>query len=139
MAHMTPAEAEGILADNFAEWVRDLDLAITGIDDHGAHMTIAFSPRLCRVGGIVCGQALIAAADTAMVIALAAIMGGLRPLTTVDLTISYMRPILDEDVRLSAHVKRLGRSLAFCTTDIEGERSAKPAAFATGTYAILTQ
>ncbi len=137
MTHMTPAEAEGILNDNFAQWVRDLDLTITGIDDHGLHMTIAFSPRLCRIGGIVCGQALIAAADTAMVIALAAGMGGMRPMTTVDLTINYMRPILDEDVRLAAHVKRLGRSLAFCTTDIEGAKTAKPAAFATGTYAIL--
>jgi len=134
---MTPAEAEGILSDNFAQWVRDLDLEIIGIDDHGLYMTIALSPRLCRIGGIVCGQALIAAADTAMVIALAATMGGMRPLTTVDLTINYMRPIRDEDVRLHAHVKRLGRSLAFCTTDIEGVRTAKPAAFATGTYAIL--
>ncbi len=139
MAHMTPAEAEVILKDNFADWVRDLDLAITAIDDMGLSLTIAFSPRLCRIGGIVCGQALIAAADTAMVIALAAAMGGMRAMTTVDLTINYMRPILDEDVRIAARVRRLGRSLAFCTTDIEGERSAKPAAFATGTYAILTQ
>ncbi len=137
MAHMTPAQAESILNDNFADWVRDLDLAVTAIGDEGLAMQIAFSPRLCRVGGIVCGQALIAAADTAMVIGLAAAMGGMRPMTTVDLTINYMRPILDEDVRLSARVKRLGRSLAFCTTDIEGATTAKPAAFATGTYAIL--
>jgi uncharacterized protein (TIGR00369 family) len=137
MAKMTAAEAETVLRENFAEWVRDLDLAVTAIPDGGLTMTVAFSPRLCRIGGIVCGQALIAAADTAMVIALAAAMGGMRAMTTVDLTINYMRPILSEDVVVMARVKRLGRSLAFCTTDIEGAKSAKPAAFATGTYALL--
>ena len=139
MAHMTPAEAETILKDHFADWVRDLDLAIIDVDATCLGMSIAFSPRLCRTGGIVCGQALIAAADTAMVIGLAAALGGVRTMTTVDLTINFMRPIKGEDVRLRAAVRRLGRSLAFCTTDIEGARSARPAAFATGTYAILAE
>jgi uncharacterized protein (TIGR00369 family) len=100
-------------------------------------MRIAFAPRLCRIGGIVCGQALIAAADTAMVLALVSAQGGMRPMTTVDLTINFMRPIKDEDVCLTAAVKRLGKTLAFCTTEVAGAATAKPAAFATGTYAIL--
>jgi uncharacterized protein (TIGR00369 family) len=137
MTAITIEEAHEILEANFADWVRDLDLIVdeTGVDR--LVMRIAFSPKLCRIGGIVCGQALIAAADTAMVIALASAQGGMRPMTTVDLTINFMRPIRDEDVRLTAVVKRLGKSLAFCTTDIEGSATAKPAAFATGTYAIL--
>lgn len=137
MNALTPADAATILEDNFADWVRDLDLAITALDAETLTMTIAFSPRLCRVGGIVCGQALVAAADTAMVLGLAAALGGMRPMTTVDLAINYLRPIKDEDVRLTARVKRLGKTLAFSTTDIEGVVTAKPAAFATGTYALL--
>lgn len=137
MSSITIDEAHAILEANFAQWVRDLDLTVeeTGLDH--AVMRIAFSPGLCRVGGIVCGQALTSAADTAMVIALASAQGGMRPMTTVDLTINFMRPINGEDVRLIATVKRLGKTLAFCTTDIAGTVTDKPAAFATGTYAIL--
>ena len=137
MAAISIEDAHAILNENFAEWVRDLDLSVLETGPDRVLMSIAFSPRLCRVGGIVCGQALVAAADTAMVIALASAQGGMRPMTTVDLTINFMRPIKDEDVRLEATVKRLGRTLAFCTTDIKGSATAKPAAFATGTYAIL--
>ena len=41
------------------------------------------------------------------------------------------------DAVLEARVMRLGRTLAFCTTEIREAGSDKPAAFATGTYAIL--
>jgi uncharacterized protein (TIGR00369 family) len=137
MAAITIDEAHAILEANFADWVRDLDLTVEETGPERTVMRIAFAPKLCRIGGIVCGQALIAAADTAMVLALASARGGMRPMTTVDLTINFMRPIKDEDVRLSAAVKRLGKTLAFCTTEIAGTATGKPAAFATGTYAIL--
>jgi uncharacterized protein (TIGR00369 family) len=134
---ITQAEATAILEENFAEWVRDLGLEVEATGDDHVRLRVAFSPKLCRVGGIVCGQALISAADTAMVLALASALGGLKPLTTVDLTINYMRPIKDEDTRVTATIKRLGKTLAFCTADIAGKQSEKLAAFATGTYAIL--
>jgi uncharacterized protein (TIGR00369 family) len=137
MTAITIEEAHSILEANFAEWVRDLDLTIEEAGPERLVMRIAFAPRLCRIGGIVCGQALIAAADTAMVLALVSAQGGMRPMTTVDLTINFMRPIKDEDVCLTAAVKRLGKTLAFCTTEVAGRETGKPAAFATGTYAIL--
>ena len=137
MTAITIEEAHSILEANFAEWVRDLDLTIEEAGPERLVMRIAFAPRLCRIGGIVCGQALIAAADTAMVLALVSAQGGMRPMTTVDLTINFMRPIKDEDVCLTAAVKRFGKTLAFCTTEVAGSETGKPAAFATGTYAIL--
>jgi uncharacterized protein (TIGR00369 family) len=130
-------ETQAILQENFADWVRAGGLIVEATADDGATLRIRFSPDLCRVGGILCGQAMISAADTAMVLALASAQGGLKPMTTVDLTINYMRPVKDEDARVVATVKRLGRTLAFCTAEMSGVRTAKPAAFATGTYAIL--
>ena len=50
-----------------------------------------FSERLCRNGGIVSGQALMAFADTAMVIANVAANRRYRPMTTVDQTTHFMR------------------------------------------------
>ena len=130
-------EAARILDDNFAAWVRAGGIEVEATADDGATLIIRFSSDLCRVGGILCGQAMISAADTAMVIALASAQGGMRPMTTVDLTVNYMRPVKDEDARVAATVKRLGRTLAFCTAEIAGVATGKPAAFATGTYAIL--
>jgi hypothetical protein len=77
------AEARRVLGDVFAPWVQDLGLSIGSIEcapppgavadwQPGAILRMAFSERLCRNGGIVCGQALMALADTSMVIAILA-------------------------------------------------------------------
>jgi len=43
----------------------------------------------------------------------------------------------DHDALLEAKVMRLGRTLAFCTCEVREAGGTKPAAFSTGTYAIL--
>lgn len=97
-------EARRVLRDVFAPWVQDLKLSIEGIDHKpppgaaadwqpGAILRMPFSERLCRNGGIVCGQALMAFADTAMVIANLAVNRGYRPMTTVDQTTHFMRAV----------------------------------------------
>jgi uncharacterized protein (TIGR00369 family) len=137
-AALTVGEANAILADNFAAWVQALGIRVEAVDAAGqATLRIPFADDLCRVGGIMCGQALASGADTAMVLALAAAMGGLKPCTTVDLTMNFMRAVTKADAVLEAKVMRLGRTLAFCTAEIREAGSDKPAAFATGTYAIL--
>lgn len=137
MTPLSPAGANAILRENFAPWVLALGITAEATRAESATLRIPFSDQLCRVGGIMCGQALLTGADTAMVIALAAASGGLKPCTTVDLTINYMRPITRADALLEAKVMRLGKTLAFCTCEIREDGSGKPAAFATGTYAIL--
>jgi uncharacterized protein (TIGR00369 family) len=134
---LTLDEVRAVLADNFAPWVLSLGIAADRVTADGAVLRIPFDERLCRVGGILCGQALASGADTAMVISLAVVAGGLKPLTTVDLTINFMRPITRTDAVLEARVMRLGKSLAFCTCEIREAGSARPAAFSTGTYAML--
>ncbi len=134
---MSPDEANAILEQNFAPWVKALGIGADAVGADTATLRIPFSAELCRVGGIMCGQSLASGADTAMVIALAAAMGGLKPCTTVDLTINFMRPITGKDALLAARVMRLGKTLAFCTCEISEAGAVKPAAFSTGTYAIL--
>jgi uncharacterized protein (TIGR00369 family) len=131
------AAADAILADNFAAWVMATGIKAEAAGTDTATLRIPFSDQLCRVGGILCGQALLTGADTAMVIALASASGGFRPCTTVDLTINYMRPITRADAILAAKVMRLGKTLAFCTCEIGEAGGSNPAAFSTGTYALL--
>ena len=88
------AQARRVLREAFAPWVLDLGLSIERVDcdppaaaedwQPGAILRMAFSERLCRHGGVICGQALMALADTAMVIAMVAANRGYRPMTTVD-------------------------------------------------------
>ena len=136
-ATFTIDDANALLAANFAPWVRATGLTVEAVSSDSLMMRIPFSDQLCRVGGIMSGQTLITGADTAMVLATAAAMGANRKLVaTVDLTINYMRPVTKADAVLVAKVIRLGRTLAFCTTDIKEVGSDKPSAFATGTFAV---
>lgn len=128
--------AEAVLKRDFAPWVQDLGLTVAAVGRDGATLHMAAGPRVARAGGIVCGQALMALADTAMVFAVAAASGGYRPMTTVGQTISFMKPAAGERVVAEAKVMRLGKTLAF------GEIALKDAAgalvaHATATYAIL--
>ena len=137
MAVFTVEQANASLAQNFAPWVLASGITAEAVGAEGASLRIPFSEQLCRIGGILCGQALLTGADSAMVIALAAVSGGFKPCTTVDLTINFMRPIAKADAVLQAKVMRLGKTLAFCTCEIGEAGGTKPAAFSTGTYAIL--
>jgi hypothetical protein len=84
-------EAGRVLGEVFAPWVRGS--RAVGRGDRmrpaarrgrrlapGAILRMAFSERLCRHGGILCGQALMALADTSMVIAILAANRGYRPM-----------------------------------------------------------
>jgi uncharacterized protein (TIGR00369 family) len=137
MTTLSTAQADAILAENFAPWVLATGVRTDATTKDSATLRIPFSDQFCRIGGIMSGQTLVTGADTAMVIALAAANGGFKPCTTVDLSINYLRPVTKADAVMVAKVIRLGRTLAFCTCEISEAGSDKPAAFATGTYAIL--
>ena len=131
------ALAQGWLADLFAPWVQALRLAPIRVVPGEATLRLPFDPALARVGGTVCGQALMAAADTAMVIAVASQLGEFRPMTTVSQTTSFMRPVADSDVIVTARVLKPGRTLTFGEIEMAGERDGKLAAHVTTTYALL--
>jgi len=137
MAILSAEQVNAILTENFAPWVRATGITPEAIGVDKAIMRMPLSDHLCRSGGNLCGQALVTCTDTAMVIALAAFNGGFKPCATVDLTINYMRPITKADALLEAKVMRLGKTLAFCTCEVREVGGEKPAAFSTGTYAIL--
>lgn len=110
---MTNEDAQALLAELFAPWVQDLGLRVVRAGAEATELVLPFDARLCRAGGTICGQALMAAADTAMVIAIAARLGGFRPMTTVGLTTTFMRPVAAGDLRIVAVVLKPGRSLVF--------------------------
>jgi uncharacterized protein (TIGR00369 family) len=134
---LTVEQANQILEQNFAAWVLDLKPNVEAVEKVSARLRVPYTERLVRVGGTICGQALMSFADTAMVIAVSAASGGFRPMTTVGQTISFMRPIANADVIAEARVLRLGKTLAFGEVDLRGADRDDLAAHVTTTYAIL--
>ena len=141
-------EARRLLGDLIAPWVQDLKLTIEGIDFNppanaaadwqpGAILRMPFSERLCRNGGIVCGQALMAFADTAMVIANFTANRGYRPMTTVDQTTHFMRAAAASDVLADARVVRMGRTMSFGRVTLSSASDNKPVAIVSSAFAML--
>ena len=139
-------EARRVLGEVFAPWVLDLDVSIERFDfsppadaadwQPGAILRMPFSERLCRNGGVVCGQALMAFADTAMVIANLAANRGYRSMTTVDQTTHFMRAATG-DVLADARVVRLGRTMSFGRVTLVGATDNKPVAMVSSAFAML--
>ena len=128
------AELENVLAEKFAHWVRDLDLTVAGSDASHVELIMHPSAKLEREGGIVSGQALMAAADTAMALLLISLLK--RPCATVDMNTSFLRPAAGSDLSVRAEIVRLGRSLAFVRAALTAVDGGKLVATATATYAV---
>jgi uncharacterized protein (TIGR00369 family) len=134
---MTTAEADKILNDNFAPWVLQLGLTVESLGVDRAALRLPWSARLAREGGALSGQALMAAADTATVLAVSAARGGYGPMTTVQQSTSFQRAVTGADVLIEAVLTKLGRRMAFADITMTDKGSGRIAARASTVYALL--
>lgn len=134
---MTTTEADKILADNFAPWVLELGLRVEALGEDRARLRLPWSERLSREGGGLSGQALMAAADTATVIAVSAARGTYGPMTTVQQSTSFQRAVTGSDVLIEAVVTKLGRRMAFADITMTDAQSGQIASRASTVYALL--
>jgi uncharacterized protein (TIGR00369 family) len=122
----------------FAPWVRELDLRV--LEARAGEVTLALpvTDKHVHEGGVLCGQTMMAACDTAMVLAVMTKLGGFKPMTTVQLQTSFLRPVSGGSgaVRVVARVLRMGRSLVFGEMQVISAAD-ELAAHATTTYALL--
>lgn len=135
---MTALEAQGILRENFAPWVQALGLVVETCDASEVRLRLPFSQSLVRVGGTICGQALMSAADTAMVIAICGSLGGFRPMATVSQNSSFMRAVAASDVEVVARVLKPGRTLVFGEVSMRAFGEERLAAHVTTTYMLAS-
>lgn len=129
-------QAQSWLDDLFAPWVKALHLRPERVMPGEVTLRLPFDPNLCREGGTLCGQSLMSAADTAMVIAISAHEGRFRPMTTVSQSTSFLRAVSGGDVLVTARVLKPGRTLTFGEIELTGP-DGKLAAHVTTTYAML--
>ena len=126
------------LSHVFAPWVRELDLRV--LEARAGEVTLALpvTSRHVHEGGVLCGQTMMAACDTAMVLAVMTKLGGFKPMTTVQLQTSFLRPVSGQSgaARVVARVLRMGRTLVFGEIQVVTADD-ELAAHATTTYALL--
>ncbi|MDM7951155.1 PaaI family thioesterase [Hydrogenophaga sp.] len=134
---VTKQTLESLLKDWFAPWVQALDLRVESFEIGAVSLRLPQQAALSRIGGMVCGQALMSAADTAMVLAIVTHLGSERPMTTVQLNTSFLKPLSNQDALVTARVIRAGKSLVFGEIDIVAASDGKSVCRASTTYALL--
>jgi uncharacterized protein (TIGR00369 family) len=127
-----------ILGTVVAPWVAELGLQLQQARPGEVELSLPVTAQHVHGGGVLCGQSMMAAADTAMILAVCTHLGGFKPMTTVQLQTSFLRPVPGDagTARVIARVLRMGRKLVFGEVHISDARG-ELAAHATTTYAIL--
>src|SRR5512133_2027440 len=110
----------GILGTVVAPWVAELDLQLQQATTGEVVLALPVAPKHVHAGGVLCGQSMMAAADTAMILAICTHLGTFQPMTTVQLQTSFLRPIPGNagTAKVVARVLRMGRKLVFGEIEI---------------------
>lgn len=134
---MDTRQLQTALTDYYAPWIQALQLEVVAHDAHQGTLRLPHSDTLARTGGMVCGQAMMAAADTAMALAVFSHFGQFRPCTTVQMSGSFLKSLSGQDGLVEARLLRVGKSLAFGEIDIRSASDGKSVCRASTTYALL--
>ena len=132
-----PNEAQKLLTTVTAPWIQDLDLQVNSISDIKCKFTLNYSKKLVRAGDIICGQAIVSAADTAMIVAVISALGKYQEITTVDISCKYLRPLLRGGGEVETEILKLGKRLVVGRIIVNDIESDKLAAEISCTYARL--
>jgi uncharacterized protein (TIGR00369 family) len=129
---------ERAMVEVFSPYVRLLDLRLLEARPGEVVLELPVVPLHVHGGGVLCGQSMMAAADSAMVLAVMSRLGGFRPMTTVQLQTSFLKPIAGNAgaAKVIATVLRMGKNLVFGEVRLLTP-SGDLAAHATTTYALL--
>ena len=136
-----------LMTEIFPQWVQDLALLIESVEtvrppgalpdwQPGAIVRLPYSTKLCSDGAVVCTQALMALADTAMVLACSAAWNGYRLMTSIDQTTHFLRPV-NFDVVADARVVRIGRNTSFGRVMLLNAADRRPIGMMASAYAML--
>jgi acyl-coenzyme A thioesterase PaaI-like protein len=145
--HVFGIDAAGILlAEILPPWLLDLNLLVESVEagrpsgapadwQPGVVIRLPFATKLSR-DGLLCPQALMAVADTAMTLACAAAWNGHRPTSVIDQTMHFLRPV-NFDVLADARIMRIGRTTSFGRVVLSSAIDRRPVAMVSSAYAML--
>ena len=114
-----------------------LGIEVDSVEPGHAVLSMKLRDDLMRNHGIAHGGAIATLIDSAMAIAIMALLEENERTVTVDLTIHYLRPISEGTTRASARVVRAGRRVITVSAELF-DHNEKLSATAISTYLRLT-
>lgn len=131
------AQAQLSPGGNFGPWIWDLALRVEEVSPEALRVRLPFDERIARPGGVVIGQAMMAMADTAMVLAICEKLGRFATLATISQTTNFLRAAVRCDVIGVARAVKVGRSTAFGEVEMFVDGSTEPIVHTLSTFAVL--
>jgi uncharacterized protein (TIGR00369 family) len=115
----THKELSQILAE--APFAKSCNFKLHSFGSGECTLVVPFDESLERPGGIVAGSILMTAADVAMWLAIMTRLGTGAMSVTTEMTTNFLSSARREDVRCTARILKLGKSLIYgtaeCTSD----------------------
>ena len=135
MPKMTADELDAFLHSHFPDNQARL-ARVEKVDDMTAEVRLPYHDMHLRPGGTISGPALMMLADTAVYVALLAMIGPVALAVTTSLNINFLRKPAPVDVIAKARLIKLGKNLAVGEVSIYADGSETMVAHATVTYSI---
>jgi uncharacterized protein (TIGR00369 family) len=110
-----------------------LGIELDAVSRGTATLGLTIRKELTQNHGVVHGGAIASLIDTATAFAIISLLTAKERVTTVDLTISYLRPLTDGRITAAAKVLRAGRRLFVVSADVF-DRDGKLSTTALSTY-----
>lgn len=117
-------------------FARLLGIELDGIEPGTATLGLTIRHELTQNHGVVHGGAVASLIDTATAFAILSLLAPKERITTVDLTINYLRPLTAGRATARAQVVRAGRRLVVVSADVF-DNAGTLAATALSTYIKL--
>ena len=103
-------------------YARLLGIELEEVGAGTAILAIQVRKQLTQNHGVVHGGAIASLIDTATAFAIISLLDPKERVTTVDLTISYLRPVTGGRLRAATKVVRAGRRLFVVSADVVDEQ-----------------
>jgi uncharacterized protein (TIGR00369 family) len=131
------AQAQLSPGGDFGPWIWQLKFKAEHVSAEEIRVRLPFSDHVARPGGVVVGQAMMALADTVMVLAICEKLGRFATLATISLTTNFIRAAVRQDVIAVARAVKVGRTTAFGEVGLFVDDSPDPIAQTLSTFAVL--
>ena len=135
MPAMTTTDLEAFLQSHFPE-MNAFGLRVEHVEEKFVRVRLLHHPRQLRPGGTVSGPAMMTLADTAMYLAVLAMIGPVALAVTTSLNINFLRKPAPQDLIAECRLLKLGARLAVGDVTMFSDGEADPVAQATVTYSI---
>jgi uncharacterized protein (TIGR00369 family) len=103
-----------------------------------ARMRLAYRPEFRQPAGVVHGGVIATMIDTVVVPAVGSGYPEQRELVTIDFTLRFLAPIIEDDLVAEGWVVRRGRSIVYCDAEVRSA-SGTLAATATLVYKVSSR